>query len=387
MKRILYFMPDNPVTGKSGNRTRCLRILEYLSQLNRNEYIVDFLSISDWGDWGEQDLLAFKKRFPAIHVKTLERKMSKKKPIRRFFYYKIPFLLNTLFRGVSVDITTPYFRRKAANYLNASKHDVIIASYASWGRLFVNLKHRPYLILDTHDFITAQNKRNANKIGKLFQSELDIIRNFNEIWTLSVEEKYIYEQFTNSKIVYHPVAFKNTALQQHNRYKYDIIYVASHNPHNILSIHWFLENVFPKIQQYKLHIIGSICNEIPLEHPNVIKYGILEDLADVYNNARISICPMLSGTGVKIKVIESLSYNVPVVANTRGVDGLINKSKNGCFSTDDKNEFAGYIHQLMIDDELYMNARKEANTYFNSNHDIAKEELYFKTFLSQFKIQ
>lgn len=378
-------MPDNPVSGKSGNRTRCLRILEYLSQLNSNEYIVDFLSISDWGDWGEHELNLFKQRFPRIKVKTIERKMSKSKPVRRFFYYKIPFLLHHLFRGVSVDLTTPFFRRSAAHYLNASKHDVIIASYASWGKLFLNLKHKPYLILDTHDFLTAQNRKEEKIIGKLFQSELDIIRNFNEIWTLSIEEKYIYEQFTNSKIVYHPVAFKNTALQHPTDYKYDIIYVASHNPHNILSIHWFLDNVFPKIQHYKLHIIGSICKEIPLEYPNVIKHGIVEDLADIYKHARISICPMLSGTGVKIKVIESLSFNVPVVANIRGVDGIINKSNNGCFVTDNAEEFAAYIDQLMIDEELYMNARKEANIYFNNNHDIKKEELYFKTFLTHLK--
>ena len=378
-------MPDNPLSGKSGNRTRCLRILEYLSQLNSNDYIVDFLSISDWGDWREKDLQLFKQRFPAINIKTLERKISKSKPVRRFLYYKIPFFFDKLCRGVSIDITTPFFRRSVAKFLNTSRHDVIIASYASWGKLFINFKHKPYLILDTHDFLTAQNRKKEKKIGKLFQTELDIIRNFNEIWTLSVEEKYIYEQFTNSKIVYHPVAFKNAGLQQYNNYKYDMIYVASHNPHNVSSIHWFLDNVFPKIHQYKLHIIGSICNEIPLEYPNVFKHGIVEDLTEIYTNARISICPMLSGTGVKIKVIESLSFNIPVVANIRGVDGIINKSNNGCFITDNEDEFAGYIDQLMIDEALYLQARKEAYTYFINNHDIKNEELYFKTFLTHLK--
>jgi len=61
---------------------------------------------------------------------------------------------------------------------------------------------------------------------------------------------------------------------------------------------------------------------------------MVANLVEFYQNVSIVICPMFSGTGVKIKVLEALSYGIPVVTNQRGVDGLLNKSANGCLVTE-----------------------------------------------------
>ena len=105
---------------------------------------------------------------------------------------------------------------------------------------------------------------------------------------------------------------------------------------------------------------------------------MVDDLQEFYDNARITICPMLSGTGVKIKVLESLSNNLPVVTNTRGVDGLSQKNDNGCLVTDDAKEFAGYIEILLKNDELYDDLRQKAHEFVKNNHSLEKETVFFK---------
>ena len=84
---------------------------------------------------------------------------------------------------------------------------------------------------------------------------------------------------------------------------------------------------------------------------------MVQDLEEFYTNARVAICPMLSGTGIKIKVLEALSYGLPVVTNRRGIDGLINKKNNGCIVCQDPKDFADNINQLIKDDVFYQNMK------------------------------
>jgi glycosyltransferase involved in cell wall biosynthesis len=51
-------------------------------------------------------------------------------------------------------------------------------------------------------------------------------------------------------------------------------------------------------------------NNIP---PNVELVGYIESLDDIYIGAKALIYPSLSGTGIKNKVIEAMSYGIPVI--------------------------------------------------------------------------
>ncbi len=372
-------MPDNPVAGKAGNLTRSCKILDYLNENLSQFSNIEFLSVEDWGDWDEKGIAAFKIKYPKIKLHLIRRRISKKYPIRRVLFYKLPNFFYKLIRGFSVNITSFYFNLNLRRHLIKNPPSILIMSYSSWADVRFFNKKNSYLILDTHDFLTAQNRRKKNIIGALFQSEINILNKYDELWTLSIEEKYIYEQFTDCKVVYHPVTFQPKELHNKETYKYDILYVASNNPHNIASIIWFNENVLPLLSDYKVHVVGSICSKINLQHPNLIKHGIVDDLNEFYDNAKLAICPMLSGTGVKIKVVEALANNIPVVTTTRGVDGLINKTENGCMVADDPVEFANKIKSLMTQEVLYKKMKTSSHTYINKNHNIQQDDILFET--------
>lgn len=374
-QKILYFMPDCPTEGKAGNITRCQQMLSYLNAAENCE--VDFVSLSDWGIWSKENIEKFHANYPNINLILTQRKISQ--PLwKKILCYKLRNVIPKLLKGTSVDITNPYLRKNFSRILNAKTYDRIIISYVSWGKLIETITYKSYLILDTHDFITAQNRNKTKKIGRYFQTEMNIINLFNEIWTFSPEEKYIFEQFSDKKVVHLPIAFPQQPIQPLNNTRYDIIFIGSNNPHNIKGIHWFLEKVLPLLNDYHIHIIGKVCETIDADYPNTTKHGMVEDLEEFYSNAKLSICPMLSGTGVKIKVLESLSHNIPVVTNPRGVDGLSNKTENGCVVTHTPMEFAQAINRIMTDDNLYENLRKEAYNFFNKNHHISKEIEFFK---------
>ena len=101
---------------------------------------------------------------------------------------------------------------------------------------------------------------------------------------------------------------------------------------------------------------------------------MVDDIEDFYQNAKIAICPMLSGTGIKIKVLEALSHSLPVVTNRRGVDGLLNKTLNGCIVENTGKDFAEAILKLLHDKSFYIEKKKEAEKYFLENHSFEKEK-------------
>jgi len=212
-------------------------------------------------------------------------------------------------------------------------------------------------------------------IGREFSAEIDILKKFNEIWTYSIEEEYIFEQFTGKKVNLIPISFKADAINNFAQAKYPVVYVAGNNPHNVVSAKWYVDQVVPLLGDIKTYVVGSICDKMD-DHPNIVKLGIVEDLDAFYKQSKISICPMLTGTGVKIKVLEALSFGIPVVTSRRGVDGLLNKTQNGCLVSQTEFEFARNIKNLLEDEAYHREIAAQGYSYFTVNHAEEKERKF-----------
>ena len=81
----------------------------------------------------------------------------------------------------------------------------------------------------------------------------------------------------------------------------------------------------------------------------------------------MSICPLLGGTGMKIKTIDSMARGIPVVSTSYGVDGFPDKLENGCLVADTPEEFSAHIDRMLSDDAFYANQRKKMIAYFDAH--------------------
>ncbi len=376
-------MPEDPIGDKAGNTTRCFQLLEYFQKQN-DRLEVEFISFYPWK---ENAVSKFQEIFPDISLTLINRQGPKSKNYLLYFLIdKLPKLLSRLFTGDHIiSRCTPYINQQFKKAVKGKTYDISLISYAYWGDL-QKYVDSTYSINDTHDFITKQfmvvNKNVPSIIGRLFQEELKILNRFNEIWSYSVEEHFIFEQFLDKKVQLLPISFPIHQLPQDRDIQYDILYVASDNPHNEKSIKWFLDLVLPLLKDVKIYIVGKICRFVP-DHPAIVKLGIVDNLEEYYSKSKITICPMISGTGIKIKVLESLSFGLPVVTNRRGVDGLLNKSNNGCLVSDSPIEFASYIKRLLEDEVFYHKISQEGQEFFRDNYSKDHEvQILNETFLT-----
>jgi|SRR5690606_25139937 len=376
-KRVLYFMPDNPTKGKAGNITRCCQMLSYFSD-RASDLEVDFVSEESWGQWDAGSQSDFRLRYPSINLHVINRKVRRDNFLKYLFHYKIPLFFRNLFFNSTIDHTTPMLRRKMRKLFSTYNYDIVVISYVHWGGLVDLIPYQTYKVIDTHDFITAQYSLskglNAQQIGKVLGQELEVLRKFDEIWTYSVEEKYIFEQFNKKIVKLLPVGFPPQDKQiAPSNTTFDILYIASDNPHNKRGATWFYENVLPLLNQHiRIGIVGNIGKYIP-EHDQLSKIGVIGELHDVYHSARVVICPMLSGTGVKVKVLEGISFGKPVVTTVRGVDGLLNKRNNGCIVCNNHVEFAAAIHNLLDNPDFYREIVQQGKEYLSTYHSQKKE--------------
>ncbi|MDI9358945.1 MAG: glycosyltransferase [Phycisphaerales bacterium] len=378
---VLYLFHENPLRYYCGNRLRAYSLLNYFKSRN---IIVDFVSEVN-NDRGNPWTFEEQEQFKNAHLcrnffllnDRFSTKPSKKNIVNYLFKYKIPKLLRqrkqkrhtqeTLPNWVSCDI-----QQQFDQILRTNKYDYIIISYAHFGKLIDNnpyLKKTVTTILDTHDFLTAQSKEQRKFVlGSFLQEEIRRLDLFKQVWTLSLEESYIFQQFSKRRIhLMPPVFFLHHLNGDQKEYskRYDIIYVASDNPHNVDAVRWFLDKVYPKIpKEVNFCFIGAINKKIDA-YDNIEQIMQVDDLTPYYRASKIAICPMLSGTGIKIKVLESLSYGLPVVANIRGNDGLISKVTNGVQVTDDPILFAEKIIRLLGNDAYYKEECTVALNFYN----------------------
>lgn len=377
-------MPDNPLKKNAGNKIRALSFLHYFKSRG---FQIHFVSEYFWGNWTEQDIIEFENSGLAFKTSVLKRKASKKNLLFYFIAYKLPEFFRGLLHHSFPDLATYRLKSAFNNILKQDQFDYVFVNYASWAGL---IERNPLLkgaktIIDTHDFLTAQNQHKFN-IGKSLNEEIRRLSLFDRVLAISAEEQYIFDQFCKSQVTLAPMMIEKPSniFIPFQEKKIDLIYVASKNPHNVTSFKWFIEEVYPLLpQSISVCIIGQISAYINGSYPNITTIPFAEDLGDYYQQAKVAVCPMLSGTGVKIKVIEALSYHLPVVCNSRGVDGLLNKSNNGCLVSDTPEGFSSYILALLNDVKTYEEQSLLAKYTFESGYE---QETCYKKLDELFKL-
>ena len=125
---------------------------------------------------------------------------------------------------------------------------------------------------------------------------------------------------------------------------------------------------------------GSICKSLP-DSDAYTKLGWVEDLEELYRDARVIINPVRHGAGLNIKMVEALSQAKPVVTHIKGMRGLSYK-KPVAVITDDNKEFAKAIADIVRDDakafEMSQTAVEFMKDYENRNLQAVKDLLDMK---------
>lgn len=122
------------------------------------------------------------------------------------------------------------------------------------------------------------------------------------------------------------------------------------------SIRWMLEEVWPvvhrEVPQAKLYLAGR---KMPSQWMNATIEGVsvigeVPDAMYFIGSKKINVVPLLSGSGIRVKIIEAMSIGKTVITTTVGAQGIDYTDGENILIADTPEQFARQIKRCLDDD-------------------------------------
>jgi glycosyltransferase involved in cell wall biosynthesis len=131
-------------------------------------------------------------------------------------------------------------------------------------------------------------------------------------------------------------------------------------PPNIEGALWFAREVFPLIQKERPEatytIIGArppeVVRQLTLQNPGIRVAGYVEDLRPVLQTSAGLVVPLLSGGGMRVKILDALALGLPIVSTGVGAEGIELEDGKNVLLADTPQEFAGACLKLLEPTEV-----------------------------------
>ena len=141
------------------------------------------------------------------------------------------------------------------------------------------------------------------------------------------------------------------------------------------GLRWFIEQAFPRVRQTvpdaELHIAGR--NQPAWMNswsgPGIVLHGEVEDAGDYMADQSIMIVPLLSGSGMRIKVIEAMAAHMAVVSTPIGAEGIPVRNGTDIALAEDPVAFADAVIHLLLDAEAAGHMARQARGTVEAHFD------------------
>ena len=167
---------------------------------------------------------------------------------------------------------------------------------------------------------------------------------------------------------YKPLPFDNKTQ--------DILFIGKmdYTP-NIDGVFYFCDKIFPIIKKSipnsRFIIAGS---NVPMKieelkkDSNIIVAGYVEDARPFYQQSVLSVVPLRAGSGTRLKILESMALGRAVVSTSIGCEGLEVKHNDTIIISDDPQDFAERVIELLGNKDLRKKISKNARNLVERNY-------------------
>jgi glycosyltransferase involved in cell wall biosynthesis len=228
-------------------------------------------------------------------------------------------------------------------------------------------------------------------IKMIKDQEISLLKKFDAIVTFSdVDKEFLMQDICSTPIYVSPFPVEIGALKEIDRYNFcnKITFLGGeeHYP-NYDGIDWFINNIWPAISNkypaIKFVIIGHWKHETKIKYgnkKNVEFAGFVENLSDVISGS-IMVVPLRIGSGIRMKILDAISLNVPVISTSIGAEGLKLEPSQDILIADKEEDIIGALSKLIMDKDLQVKLINQAKTkiisYYSKEHcSQTRERIY-----------
>lgn len=118
---------------------------------------------------------------------------------------------------------------------------------------------------------------------------------------------------------------------------------------NLEGLDWFLTHVWPTVHELRpeleLHIAGKDTPErlLRLNLPQVVMHGFVESAATFMQQYDVMLVPLLSGGGMRIKIIEGMAMGKCIISTGLGSEGIQVRNNQDIIVCDEPSAWIDHI--------------------------------------------
>lgn len=119
---------------------------------------------------------------------------------------------------------------------------------------------------------------------------------------------------------------------------------------NIEGLDWFLEDIWPAIHskspKANFYLAGRDMPERYFEtnSSNIVVVGEVEDAMKFIKSKSLMVVPLLSGGGIRVKIIEGMALGKAIISTSVGAEGIHYTHKKDIWIANTPDEFAEAVH-------------------------------------------
>jgi GT2 family glycosyltransferase/glycosyltransferase involved in cell wall biosynthesis len=193
------------------------------------------------------------------------------------------------------------------------------------------------------------------------ERELSIISQVDCTITHShVERDILSLEAPDCPVALWPLMFEHFGTKVTFAARRDICFLGGYrHPPNVDAVIYFVNEIFPLLRTAEPGIRFIVAGSYPPEEilnlacEDIIVTGMVEDLRDLFDPCRVFVCPLRVGAGVKGKVASALSYGIPIVSTTIGVEGTELEHQDHLLVADNAEDFAAEVLRLYRKEALW----------------------------------
>ena len=150
------------------------------------------------------------------------------------------------------------------------------------------------------------------------------------------------------------------------------------HPPNQEAVKYFVSEVMPLLRvsqpDINFHIYGSRITDdiLDLACEDVIVEGYVDSLSDVFDTCRVFVAPLISGAGIKGKVLESIAHGIPSVLSPIAAEATGLAHGHSAFIADSPAKWCESIVDLYNDEDTWKRLAKNAHSLVFTEYSRSK---------------
>jgi glycosyltransferase involved in cell wall biosynthesis len=374
--RILFLSRWFPVPRDNGSKLRVYNLLRGLSQ----RHDVTLLSFIDPSK-EDPAISEVQPLCSGVHVIPWQEFSSGSRRARLGFFSSSPRFL--------IDTYSPQMASLIRDSISRNQYDLVIASQLSMASYCSSIQGLPALFEEIELGVFHGSAGRVDGLMKRMRLHLtwlklrgyltSVLAAFRVCTVVSEHEQRLFMATfpghrTKVNVIPNCVSFNDYQGQEVDQLANQLIFCGSFRySANYEAMQWFVAQVLPRILSVlpdtRLVVTGDHAGLRLPSVPNVILTGYVENIRPLVASSRVSVAPLLTAGGTRLKILEAMAIGTPVVSTSKGAEGLDAVPSKHLLIADSPQAFAEQVIKVLKDNALHGRLSAHARRFVRAKYD------------------